>query len=158
MEKIELSEGVYTVKMDDLNEAINCEESFYGVHSMEEFHVPEGATTIANKGFAYCFKLKRIYVPASITNLGESTFYGVSGPIELHYAGTGEQFEALGAPKRVKKMIRISGKYDVQPYCIDEGNFYEEQESWEAFDHFCRDIDVICSDGVKLHYGYHKEK
>ena len=157
MEKIELSEGVYTVKMDDLNRAIDCSESFYGVHSIVEFHVPEGATSIARHGFAYCFKLERIYIPASITNLGESTFYGVHGPIELHYAGTGEQFKTLGAPKRVKKMIRISGKYDVQPYCIDEGNFYEEQESWESFDQFCRDIHVICSDGVKLHYGYRKE-
>ena len=157
MEKIELSEGVFTVKTEDLTEPINCAESFYGVHSMVEFHIPEGATSIASHGFAYCFKLQRIYMPISITYLGDSMLYGVTGPVEIIYAGTGEQFKALGEARRVKKQIRVSGKYDVQPYCIDEGNFYEEQESWESFDQFCRDINVICSDGVKLHYGYHKE-
>ena len=157
MKKTELSDGIYTVEMGDLTEPISCRESFYGVHSMVELYIPEGATAIADKGLSYCFKLKKIYMPASITYLGESMLYGVDGPVDIIYAGTGEQFKALGASRRVKKQIRVSGKYDVQPYCIDEGNFYEEQESWESFDQFCRDIDVICADGVKLHYGYHKE-
>lgn len=154
MKKIPISEGVYTVELDSPEEYVYCAERFYGEHTMVELRIPEGATALAYKGLAFCFKLKKLYLPQSVTYLGDSLLYGVDGTVDIYYSGTSEQFKPLGAPRRVKKQIRVSGRYDVQPYCMDEGNFYEEHEAWEAFDSFCREIYVNCSDGVRLRYGY----
>lgn len=155
MKKILLSEGEYTVELAD-GEALCWDASFLRQDDLEVLHIPEGTGELAAYAFRYCGSLKKINMPASVKKLGDKMFYGTYHCIEIYYAGTSEQFKEIAEPRRVKKMVQVTGKYDVQPYCNTEGTYYKEEWQWEYFDNFCAECLVICADGVTLRYGYRK--
>lgn len=156
MKKIQLSEGVYTVELDRPDEPIHWDARFRKPTDLCELHIPDGAQVIEEKAFQYCDNLLKIYMPESITYLGDALFYGTYHAIEIYYAGTAERFMEIGSPRKVVKAVQISGEYDHQPYNSGVGSYYSDQLVWEAFDSFCAKCEVICSDGEHLHYGYKK--
>ena len=156
MKKILLSEGEYTLELENNDEPINWGAGFFDKENFSVLYIPEGATTIAERGFMYCNRLEKIYMPASVKNLGDNMFYGTYHCIEIYYGGTSEEFKKIGDARKVKKMVQVPGKYDVQPYCNTDGTYYEERWEWESFDSFCAECRVICADGVTLYYGYRK--
>ena len=49
--------------------------------------MPEGLTTIAQGAFANDNGLKYIYLPQSLGNIGQSTFFGCSNLTDVYYGG-----------------------------------------------------------------------
>ena len=152
MKKIKLSDGVYTVELDTPDEPIIWDASFFKNCDLVELHIPEGATTVASYCFRYCRNIKKIHMPASVTYLGHAIFYGTYANVEIHYAGTSEQFKIIGAHRKVQKEVQVPGKYDHQPYNNPEGTYYKTETVTEHFDSFCTSCTVICSDGEILKY------
>ena len=125
MEKIKLNEGVYTVKLDNDNEPICWNASFFKDCDLVELHIPNGATTLGDKAFIFCRNLKRIYMPKSVTNLGESLFYGTYTDIDIFYDGTKDEFIEISKSRKELKAVQVPGKYDVQPYNNSSETYYE---------------------------------
>ncbi len=145
--------GVFFIEPEKENE-----EVYWGYGEREaivEAHISEGFTALADKAFSLCRKLKKVYLPASVKSLGDSVFYGVYNTVEVFYDGPSEAFARMTVPYKKKVWVQVpSGPYDHQPYCISEGNCYEEREEWQHFDNFCADCRVYCADGVCLYYGF----
>ncbi|MBO7293235.1 MAG: hypothetical protein J6V07_04815 [Clostridia bacterium] len=154
MKKIPLGDGVYTVEPETGDEAIRWDADFYKGCDLRELRIPEGVTAIARHGLEYCDRLLRVYMPTSVVHLGDAIFYGLRQRIEIHYAGTAEEFRKIGEPRKVQKEVQVPGKYDVQPFCNTEGTYYRTETVTESFDHFCADCHVLCADGAELLYGY----
>ena len=57
---------------------------------------PEGITCIEDETFYACSQLESIYIPASVNDLGRYNFEELNSLKEIHYAGTKEQWEAIG--------------------------------------------------------------
>ena len=157
MEKIKLSEGVYTLKLDRPDEPIRWDASFYRGSDLTELHIPEGAEVIDSHGFEFCDNLTRVYMPKSMKHLGDAIFYGARQPVEIIFSGTEEEFLAFASPRRAMRGVQVPGAYDHQPYNNSEGTYYEEREVTEAFDHFCKCCKVVCEGGVTLRFGYSSE-
>ena len=153
MKKIPLGDGVYTVELETEDEAIRWDAGFYKGCDLRELRIPEGVTAIARHGLEYCHQLLRVYMPTSVVHLGDAIFYGLRQRIEIHYAGTVEEFKKIGEPRRGQKEVQVPGKYDVQPFCNTEGTYYRTETVTESFDHFCAECCVVCTDG-ELRYGY----
>jgi hypothetical protein len=62
---------------------------------------PEGLTTIGESAFGFCEALTEIRLPASITAIGERAFSGCKAVTELTYAGTLEEWNALGLGEEI---------------------------------------------------------
>ena len=156
MKKIELSPGVFTVELEK-DEPIHWHASFFHEETLTELWIPEGATAVAEKAFAYCRGLRLVHLPKSIEHLGHAIFYGTYRDIEIDYAGTAEQFRALGATRRVVRSVQVPGEYDVQPYCNTEGTYYRDETVLEYFHAFCPYCAVTCADGETVTYGKKRE-
>ena len=152
MEKIKLDEGVYTVSLAYADEPIRWDASFFKECDLEELRVPEGATTLADKAFCFCTKLRKIYLPESIAFLGDSLFYGTYAPIEIYYPLSAERFRELAAIRRVEREVQVPGAYDHQPYCNSEGTYYKKEVVSEYFHKFSKSCLVHCADGECLNY------
>lgn len=152
MKKIQLSEGVYTVELDRPDEPIHWDASFFKECDLEQLYIPDGARVIADKAFCYCCALKTIHLPGSITFLGDSLFYGIYHPIEIHFARGAERFRELGAVRKVEREVQVPGKYDHQPYCNTEGTYYKKETVSEYFYRFSKGCRVLCADGEILEY------
>ena len=79
-------------------------EAFEGI-SASVVIIPEGITSIGSKAFAECTKLERVYIPASVSNIGTDVFiqspyvviYGYSGSKAETYAIQNDiQFVSIG--------------------------------------------------------------
>ena len=153
MKKIQLSEGVYTVELERADEPIAWDARFKNPTDLCELYVPDGAQIIAEHAFSYCENLMKLHLPESIIHLGDKMFYATYHAIEIFYSGSSEQFKTIGAPRKVKKQVQVSGKYDHQPYNSGVGSYYEErlESEWfvASFSHKCI---VHCSDGITLTY------
>lgn len=156
MKKIKINEGIYTIELENNDEPIHWDASFSKHCDLVELIIPDGATTIKDKGFIYCTNLKKINLPSSIKFLGDSLFYGTYELIEINYNGTSEEFKELAKHRKVIRPIQVPGNYDVQPYCNTQGTYYEDREVIEYFDNFCAKCEVKCKDGIILKYGYRK--
>lgn len=54
-----------------------------------EYNVPQGVTKIHPGAFMYNYELKRISIPATVTTIGEYSFYGASGIQKITFGGNG---------------------------------------------------------------------
>ena len=103
MKKIKLAEGEYALELENNDEPINWGAGFFDKTDLSILHIPEGATTVAENGFQYCNNLEKIYMPASVKNLGDKMFYGTYHCIKIYYGGTSEQFREIGKSRKVKR-------------------------------------------------------
>ncbi len=67
---------------------------FHGF-TFEEIVIPEGVKIMGDFVFAYDHTLRRITLPESLESIGSRTFFSTSIE-EIHFAGTEEQWKALG--------------------------------------------------------------
>ena len=153
MKRIDKGDGVFFLEPET-----EKEEVYWGYGEFEkivEAHISSEFSALAGHAFSLCRRLKRVYLPASVTFLGDAVFYGIGDTLEVFYDGPSEEFIRMATPYKKKVMVQVpSGPYDHQPYCMSEGNCYEEREEWQHFDSFAADCQVICADGVRLYYGF----
>lgn len=152
MKRVDRGNGVFYMEPEK-----EGEEVYWGYGEREaivEAHISDQFTALADHAFSLARNLKRVYLPASIKALGDSTFYGIYGTIEIFYDGPSEEFIRMATPYKKKVMVQVPGPYDYQPYCITDGTYYEEREEWQCFDSIAEDCQVVCADGVRLYYGF----
>ena len=152
MKRIDKGDGVFFLEPET-----EKEEVYWGFGDFDkiiEAHISSEFSALADSAFSLCRQIKRVCLPASVKHLGHAVFYGTYDTIEVFYEGSSADFIRMAAPykKRVRVQVQ-SGPYDHQPYCMSEGNCYEEREEWQYFDAFCSDCQVLCADGVRLFYG-----
>ena len=86
LENIEIPESVTTIG----------DGAFYSCASLKSIKIPENLTTIPDGAVYQCASLKIIEIPESITTIGNEAFYSCESLASIRFAGTKEQWEALG--------------------------------------------------------------
>ena len=57
--------------------------------------IPEGVQTIGDYAFSYCYKLKSVSIPSTLTRAGAYIFDESDNLINIYYNGTQEQWDHL---------------------------------------------------------------
>ena len=86
LENIEIPESVTTIG----------DGAFYSCASLKSIKIPESLTTIPEGAFYQCASLTSIEIPESITTIGNEAFYSCESLESIRFAGTKEQWDALG--------------------------------------------------------------
>ena len=74
--------------------------------------IPEGYTTLGDDSFSGCWTVKDIYLPSTIKKIGKNAFSPNQMPINIHYAGTLEQWLSLNLSGEICRgyNLYINGK------------------------------------------------
>ncbi len=123
---------------------------------MTEFYVPDTVKLIDARAFAYCDKIKRIYIPKSVTRINEMILdcHYSEDAVEIYYDGDAESFRKISEPRIEYIERHVEGAYDKYPYYISAGSHDYTEKLTHYFDLGCRYIDVRTSDGEVLKYGF----
>ena len=62
---------------------------------LKEIKVPEGVTYLRRGCFTSCKHLKYVHLPVSLNYIESHVFYGTPDYLEIHYAGTKEQWRKI---------------------------------------------------------------
>jgi len=120
---------------------------YYGDTSIvEEVVIAKGATYINKKAFAYCTKLKKITIPASVKDIGENAFIGcvslkeviIENGLESIGNGAFEDCYALEELVLPDSLKRVENNSLFRNCNISRLVF---PKSIEYIDHFCHDED-----------------
>jgi len=119
---------------------------------IKEIHVPAGTTELPTEAYAFCYSLKKLYIPKSVKKLGGRLFVNIDG-IDVYYEGSSKAWKKLCAPKAEKQQVYVAGPFDKYPYYNSEGSHYEEQTVTVNFAESGWNIRVHCEeDGQTLIY------
>ena len=74
--------------------------------------IPEGYSTLGDDSFSGCWTVKDIYLPSTIKKIGKNAFSPNKMPINIHYAGTLEQWLSLNLSGEICRgyNLYINGK------------------------------------------------
>ncbi len=118
-----------------------------------ELHVSKGVTDLYHNQFSDFKKLERLYLPSTITHLGDGIFYGLyHHPINIYFDGEAEDFARMAAPVPYIAEREVSGPYDGYPYYITQDNYIEKYQTVSLFDDFAGPFAVHCKGGKTLVY------
>ena len=84
MKKLTLSAGLKTIE----------ENAFYSPEFLETLVIPEGVEVIENYAFSLCRALRELYLPKSLTKIGDCAF-DFSKLERIVYAGTVEEWNSI---------------------------------------------------------------
>lgn len=69
--------------------------AFYNIR-VEELKISEGVEILGDSCFYGCYKLKEIYLPSTLTKIGNYAFYSIPTlPLAIEYNGTVDQFKQI---------------------------------------------------------------
>lgn len=95
--------------------------AFEGCTSLASVTMPEGVTSIGKSAFNGCSGLTSVTIPASVKTIGSYAFN--NSDVEIHFAGTTEQWKAIALPTGTNDRVLIT-----TIYCSD-GNVEPETEN-----------------------------
>lgn len=70
--------------------------AFWGCTGIKSLTLPDSVTEIKNAAFWNCNSLSEIYIPAGVVSIGKNAFANCNSMKTICFAGTKEQWEALG--------------------------------------------------------------
>ena len=81
--KFDKETGVGTITFKGIPKTIRDPRYCYSFYNapITSVEIPEGVTSIDEKAFAECSKLKSITIPSSVTTIGEEAFRGCTGEL-----------------------------------------------------------------------------
>lgn len=121
-----------------------------GGNKVETITILEGAKKICNGAFKYCPNVKLIYLPKSITYIGDKIFKSDYSEVKIIYDGTSDDFQKID----YKREVYIPGKYDRYPYYSDYGASSDDERFYRRYDNVLMWCEVYCKkDGKTLTFG-----
>lgn len=69
--------------------------TFNDCRDITDVTIPEGVMSIGKHAFNNCYKLKNVQIPISLTEIQTSAFYSYNIIININFAGTKEDWEAI---------------------------------------------------------------
>ena len=89
--------------------AFSNRKYFYNIKTIT---IPEGYTTLGDDSFSGCWTVEDIYLPSTIKTIGKNAFHPNCTPINIHYAGTLEQWLSINLSGEICRgyNLYINGK------------------------------------------------
>ena len=104
---------------------------------IEKLHIPEHVKELSPSAFADCKDLRAVWVPESVTKIGDGAFHGDAALTDVYYAGLKRQWNAVSIGSRNEPLTRatlhcrkagtVAGFVDVS-----EGVYYADPVAWAA--------------------------
>lgn len=105
---------------------------------------------IDNEAFRLCPNLKELYLPKSITYIGDRIFTTDYSLVKIIYKGSSEEFQKID----YEREIYIPGSYDRYPYYSSYGASSETQRFYRRYDNVLMYCEVFCQkDNKTLIFG-----
>lgn len=130
----------------------NDETTIYmvGGNKAEIIIVEEGAKKIDNEAFRLCPNLKELYLPKSITYIGDRIFTTDYSEVKIIYKGSSEEFQKID----YEREMYIPGSYDRYPYYSSYGASSETERFYRRYDNVLMYCEVFCQkDNKTLIFG-----
>ena len=92
----------------------------------ETYIIKNGTKTIAYGVFSYSSDLKSIYIPSSITGIGEEAFFHCSNLTDVYYAGTEEQWNNISFGQDNEDLLNATIHFNSgsEPFDPDENLYH----------------------------------
>lgn len=90
---------------------VNIAKYAFQLCFMTEISIPETITSIPERAFYGCGFLRNVYIPRSVTEIATGAFSNCNALIDIHYAGTKDEWKAISIASDVIPVfdkIRIS--------------------------------------------------
>lgn len=141
MKVLNSATSIITLEMEN-NET---EVSMVDGDNVEVIIIKEGAKMIHNQAFRYCTKLKELYLPRSITFIGDRIFKPEYSEVKIFYKGSLKEFQKID----YEREVYIPGRYDSYPYYSDYGATSDTEMFYRLYDSVLMYCEVYCEKDKK---------